>query len=293
MLRLYYYRDDRGNFGDDLNLWLWSKILPNTVDIDNPFYAFSNISTVHRRETLFVGIGSLLNHHLPTECDKVILGAGYGYGRVPIVDDKWKVFAVRGPLSAKILKIDPALSITDSAVLVRNIPLPSVKKKYKCSFFAYHETAEIIRWRQICRAIGIKYIDPSDGVENILIDIMKSEMVVCEAMHGAIVADALRVPWIPVKIFSSINDLKWKDWCGSLGLEYNPIALAYLNLDKNINYFKRSYKRAKTIAVVCKKLFRISNLYEPILSTDESIDSVTERMNEKVHQLQKIYQRPD
>ena len=106
-------------------------------------------------------------------------------------------------------------------------------------------------------------------------------------------ADALRVPWIPVKIFSSINELKWKDWCGSLGLENNPITLAYLNLDKNINYFKKSYKRAKTIAVVCKKLFRISNLYEPILSTDESIDSVTEKMNEKMYQIQKLYQRLD
>ena len=293
MLRLYYYKDPRGNFGDDLNLWLWPKILPNIIDIENPYYAFDNASTCNRSDNLFVGIGSLLNHRLPEQCKKIVVGSGYAYGKVPLVDNTWSVFAVRGPITAKLLKLDSSLAITDSAIFVRNFHLEPIKKKYRCSFLSYHETAEIIRWRQICRAIGIKYIDPSDGVENILIDIMKSEMLVCEAMHGAIVADALRVPWIPVKIFSSINDLKWEDWCGSLGLEYNPIALAYLNLDKNINYFKRSYKRAKTIAVVCKKLFRISNLYEPILSTDESIDSVTERMNEKVHQLQKIYQRLD
>jgi Polysaccharide pyruvyl transferase len=289
MLRLYYYRDDRGNFGDDLNLWLWSKILPNTVDIDNPFYAFSDISTVHRRETLFVGIGSLLNHHLPTECDKVIFGAGYGYGRVPIVDDKWKVFAVRGPLSAKILKIDPALSITDSAVLVRNIPLPSVKKKYKCSFFAYHETAEIIQWRPICRAIGIKYVDPSDSVDNILRDILESEIVVCEAMHAAIVADALRVPWIPIKIFHAINELKWKDWCESVELRYNPVTLAYLKLNKDEGYSKTFLNKARIIAAVCKKLFRICNYTEPILSSDESIMRVTDRMNQEVYQVQQIY----
>jgi succinoglycan biosynthesis protein ExoV len=289
MLRLYYYKDARGNFGDDLNLWLWPQILPNTVDIDNPFYAFSDVSSLKSRETLFVGIGSLLNHQLPTGCDKVILGAGYGYGRVPVVDDRWKVFAVRGPISAKILQIDPALSITDSAVLVRNLPLPSVKKKYRCSFFAYHETAEIIQWRHVCRAIGMNYIDPSKSVDSILLDIRESEIVLCEAMHAAIVADALRVPWIPVKIFHTINELNWQDWCESIDLRYNPVTLAYLKLHKDAGYSKTFLNKARTIAAVCKKLFRIGDHTEPILSSDESIGRVTDRMNEKLYQVQKIY----
>lgn len=27
-MKLYYYRDDVFNFGDDLNAWLWPKLLP-------------------------------------------------------------------------------------------------------------------------------------------------------------------------------------------------------------------------------------------------------------------------
>src|SRR5262249_35878333 len=48
------------------------------------------------------------------------------------------------------------------------------------------------------------------------------------ALHGAIAADTLRVPWIPVH--DSRNDdtllFKWQDWCLSVGLDHQPHFLA-------------------------------------------------------------------
>jgi succinoglycan biosynthesis protein ExoV len=41
-------------------------------------------------------------------------------------------------------------------------------------------------------------------------------------MHGAIIADTLRTPWIPVKCYSNILEFKWQDWCGSLNMRYEP-----------------------------------------------------------------------
>jgi succinoglycan biosynthesis protein ExoV len=49
--------------------------------------------------------------------------------------------------------------------------------------------------------------------------------VVTEAMHGAIVADTLRIPWIPVVCSPEIATFKWRDWTASLDLPYRPIAI--------------------------------------------------------------------
>jgi succinoglycan biosynthesis protein ExoV len=33
-MKLFYFKDPAGNFGDDLNLWLWPKVLPGILDED-------------------------------------------------------------------------------------------------------------------------------------------------------------------------------------------------------------------------------------------------------------------
>ena len=30
-MKLCYYHDNEGNFGDDLNAWLWPKLLPGVI----------------------------------------------------------------------------------------------------------------------------------------------------------------------------------------------------------------------------------------------------------------------
>jgi len=46
--------------------------------------------------------------------------------------------------------------------------------------------------------------------------------VVTEAMHGAIVADTLRIPWVPVVCSPAILPFKWSDWTRSVELAYRP-----------------------------------------------------------------------
>lgn len=61
---LFFYQDPLGNFGDDLNPYLWRQLLPELWDPQDGI--------------LFVGIGTLLNQHLPPFVPKVIFGAGVG-----------------------------------------------------------------------------------------------------------------------------------------------------------------------------------------------------------------------
>lgn len=47
-MRLHYYWDGIGNFGDDLNAWLWPRLIPDLLD-DNPDTLFLALChTLHR-----------------------------------------------------------------------------------------------------------------------------------------------------------------------------------------------------------------------------------------------------
>ena len=76
----------------------------------------------------------------------------------------------------------------------------------------------------LCNEQGIRYIDPRLGVGQVIEAIARSEMLITEALHGAIVADSLRVPWVALHDRRNDDTLlfKWQDWCLSVGLDHQP-----------------------------------------------------------------------
>jgi hypothetical protein len=72
----------------------------------------------------------------------------------------------------------------------------------------------------------VHLIDPNWPLQRVLNDINSSRKLITEALHGAITADALRVPWIPVAR-SGVFAFKWNDWMQSIEMEYRPKMLPY------------------------------------------------------------------
>jgi succinoglycan biosynthesis protein ExoV len=175
-------------------------------------------------EEIFLGIGTLINKNVPMYCKKLVFGSGVGYGNAPVIDNKWQIPCVRGPLTADTLGLDYERAITDAAGLV---PLALIEHRHtinsSMSFMPHHKTARLINWAEICSFTNIHYIDPSKNVEQVIRDILSTDILITEALHGAVVADALRIPWIPVIFFNYIYEFKWWDWCKSLNLMYEPI----------------------------------------------------------------------
>src|SRR5882762_4159193 len=117
---LYYHKDPKGNFGDDLNPWLWDRLLPGFFRGDFPHEPKLR-NACPDGETLFIGIGTLLNRdrNIPEGPRKIVFGSGSGYGPPPVIDASWDISCVRGPLTAEMLGLDKSLAVTDPAVLVR------------------------------------------------------------------------------------------------------------------------------------------------------------------------------
>jgi hypothetical protein len=69
--------------------------------------------------------------------------------------------------------------------------------------------------------IGIEVVDPRWPVTSVIGAIAGATNVLTEALHGAVVADALRIPWVPV--YAQHGHLfKWLDWAASMELTYEP-----------------------------------------------------------------------
>ncbi|WP_306256567.1 polysaccharide pyruvyl transferase family protein [Pararhizobium sp. IMCC21322] len=210
-MKLFYY-DHARNFGDDLNLYLWPRLLPkNFLDEDE--------------SELFVGIGSILWDFLPKEPMKYVVGSGYGaYTAPPNVNDgSWDVRFVRGPKTASALGIRADKSICDAAVLLRGVELPEVaSQSFEISFMPHFDSIDRGNWKEACRLAGVHLLDPTLPCAQILSEIRATKLLITEAMHGAIVADALRVPWIAVEPLHHPHRFKWYDWAASLDIDYQP-----------------------------------------------------------------------
>lgn len=235
-MKLFYYQGN--NFGDKLNPIIWNTLAEGLLDDDD--------------SKILVGIGTLINSNVPVSPEKFIFGSGAGYMNSAKVDDKWHFYCVRGPLTASLLNLDSRLAITDPALLLREIYTDPVASTGEVCFMPHHVSADYADWRAICAKAGITYLDPADETDWVIEKIRGARLVIAEAMHAAIVADAFRVPWVPLQIYDHILGFKWEDWCQSMQLPYKPVTVPSVwdadrllsNSEKAKAWIKRGLKGA-------------------------------------------------
>ena len=212
-MKLYYFYDHHGNFGDALNDWMWDSLLPDRE--------------AHSEDVWISGIGTILNHKMPRGRSWAVMGSGIGYGAPPVDfgDKNWKVFAVRGPLSARVLGLPREKAITDAAMLLALLPeyaSASSTNRSGVAFMPHYMSMAGGRWEDVCRLAGIDFINPCSDTKSILSKIKSAKLVIADAMHGAIVADTLRTPWIAASLNATTDSFKWNDWCASMEVKHEP-----------------------------------------------------------------------
>jgi hypothetical protein len=294
-VKLSYWHGHVPNFGDELNAWLWPLLLPDFFDDDS--------------NQLFLGIGSILFDDYPVGATKLVFGAGYGgYTAPPQIDATWSICFVRGPRTAQLLGIDPHLGIGDPATLLRFVwdSLPPAGEHHAVGFMPHWESALYGAWDTVCAELGVLYIDPCWPVERVLAAIRGCELIVSEAMHGAIVADALRVPWIPFSPLPS-NRAKWYDWAESQGLDLvfeRSTRSTWLELaDYVLHDWKQLHDRLHTYGAAARRvgsaLLRPSARAalsaaidaRPYLTSDATVEATTAAMLYALERMRARYMR--
>jgi len=214
-MKVYQLPHVNGNFGDALNGWLWQDLLPHVFDDDD---------SVH-----FVGIGTILDRNLPPARLTVVFGSGTGYGPPPVLHERpqgWRVYGVRGPLTARVLGLPDEAVLTDPAILLARHPAFRHRKATGRVLFVPHwKSTQFGQWREACRRADIDFVDPCEDAHAVIRRIAGARKVIAESMHAGIIADAFRVPWVPVVLSREVAPFKWADWAATLGMRYEPLLL--------------------------------------------------------------------
>ena len=288
---------DVPNFGDALNPYLFDHYLPGFFD-GCP------------REVL-MGIGSILGfERFEKAPKKIVFSSGYavGYASPPDVDHTYDVFCVRGPLTARKLGLSSNLAVTDGAGLLRFMDHDPVEKTHQYTYVPHKSTEKLYDWPRVCRETGINYVSPESGVKHVLEEIRRSEVVLAEAMHAAIVADTFRIPWVPVVTDARINEFKWRDWTASLNMDYGPRRIPSIYQQPHIKRGVRhrlgtflpdvGVRAAASAVSLWYRMTRRDKVYtafeelkcvDPHMSSQNVFDKKTARLREIIHRLKNEY----
>ncbi len=290
-MKLCYYKGDVNNFGDDLNPYILEHLLPDFGDRGGSAYLLF-IGTI-----LHDGLAVQLKADDFYQKKKVVIGSGVRFMNAPPkIDETWDIRFFRGPLSSLAMTGKSDLYITDPAYLINETPFiknTSFTKKHKVSIMPHFLSLDKIDWLKLCNHYELNFIDPSENdVEIVMGKIAESEYLITEAMHGAIVADALRVPWKRFNFFSHfyesdlVSEFKWSDWLYSVGLKHDTFSCKY---NKVISLLERRYSptffrfiRYKDITSNFDR-FLLDDKYQ--LSDDKLLASNTERLMEELLNL--------
>ncbi len=215
---LFYWKSPQGNFGDDLNEWLWDDLLPGWRGWDPAL--------------TLVGVGTVFNDvHFPkTRAGRfLVLGSGVGYGAPPSADvlARSDIRALRGPRSARLLNLPEATGILDPAMMIATLDaFQGIPASGRPIFVPHVSTVGRHDWAGICAGLGVEYVSPCGEAREVISRIAGASLVIAESMHAAILADAFRVPWRAVRLSPGFNTDKWMDWGDSLQITPEVLPLA-------------------------------------------------------------------
>ena len=210
------------NWGDDINYYFLSEICKRPIGMFNQFSLAFRFNLKN-----YLVIGSTIDMLCRENTE--VWGAGIIDGTKPLKCKPKKVYAVRGPLTRKVLLeqgVDCPEIYGDPALLVSKYYQPEVKKKYKYGFIAHVSNLDKVE-HFLLDDMPIK-----DREDTLIIDLSKydkwtdipdqicsCESIISSSLHGLIMAEAYNIPNVWIEFGKPLigGHFKFHDFFTSIG----------------------------------------------------------------------------
>jgi len=282
-VEFFAWQSPAGNVGDDLNRVLWPRLLPELKDV--------------HPETLFLGIGSVLDRRHAPNRPKIVFGAG---GRSP---HKLPAFPspnidlrfVRGPLTARALGLADHFALTDPAILAPEVFAARhalTPRGYDIGFVPYFRTSLDYAARIAAKA-GLRMIPVTLPPEEFIGELLECRAVISESLHGAILADAYGIPWIPCRITTlrrekETHAFKWNDWMASMEVSSGIVTLPDFDALTE-GSLGLSLRRELYARLAARRLRQVVNSEAWVLGSRVLLRQHLERMRAEIERLRRDY----
>lgn len=213
-MKLYYHEAPAGNFGDDLSPWLFSRAIPDWPDLADD-------------EHCIFGVGTILTEGNLSKFPKpIVFGSGGTYKTLPAqtIRARCDFISVRGPLTRDLFGLPGDMRLGDPAIYLPRLLGPAAQDGTGRTVFVPHHLSLVgdlgagIQ-TAIAQELDLAIVSPRLAFETVIDGIRGADLVITESLHGAIIADAFRVPWRAVALSPMFNTFKWRDWGRSVGIE--------------------------------------------------------------------------
>lgn len=218
----------KNNWGDDVSLGL-VKLISNFNVIPAQFQ-FSATKKVN-----YSIIGSLIPWYIYDTT--IVWGSGIKSPEIPFIRKPIKVYAVRGPLSRKVLlenDIDCPEIYGDPALLFPLLYTPTKKNNYEVGIILHHSDLEDPYALDLVQSLSEKYnvllinIKQYGKWQNFIDEVYSCTFIISSSLHGLIIADAYGIPnmWGKFSYEFGLGRYKFHDYFLSVNKEIvDPIPI--------------------------------------------------------------------
>lgn len=209
-----YIKWPGNNFGDKLN-----DIIFPSLGIHRLVEYKKNIDIP---ENCYLGLGTIIGRRINKKVK--VVGSGSGGGERPTVDLDY-IF-VRGKLTCRYLGLDYSIGVGDTAYFLTDYirSKAATSKIHDIGIIPHHSTDVSILHDKVV-------ISPKLPIDEFIYQASQCKLLLCEAMHGAICADILRIPFSPVQLGITPSYFKWNDWASVLdiNIEFGNLSRYYIH----------------------------------------------------------------